>query len=71
MPDCLAFNGALWVGEGRGIGGGMLLDERSEDRAGCGMWLTGRSLHLKAQIERILMLKLIWQVPEPKAIAVR
>ena len=44
---------------------------RVEGRAGCGMWLTGRSLHLEAQTERILMLKLIWQVPEPKAIAVR
>ena len=28
---------------------------------------TGRNLHLEAQTERILMLKLIWQVLEPKA----
>ena len=58
-------------GGGEGELRGLLLEERAEDRAGCRLWLTGRSLHLEAQIERILMLKLIWQVPEPKAIAVR
>jgi len=44
---------------------------RVEGRAGCGMWLTGRSPHLEAQFSVFFMLKLIWQVPEPKAIAVR